>query len=218
LINSFRAEAFKHNTERLINGLTRTSKSAEEKLEVIEERSDQIIKESSKVKDTLSSIEMQADNLAEESKHVGEQINDVLVHSKSIFEQSKEIATVQEELSKGQTEMKEKIEAGMVRVEESYERLGNGMDKLKEETGYVKREIKNVGESMSSKMQDLQRTADDIGSVAGKSVENQKQLLNGQNQAMDGLNKLHSFQAQAIEESRYYDIHMYRVFCIILEY
>ncbi|CAD6266543.1 unnamed protein product [Miscanthus lutarioriparius] len=202
LCHQLQAEAFKHNTERLINELTRTSKSAEEKLEVIEERSDQIIKESSKVKDTLASIEMQADNLAEASKHVGERINDVLVHSKSIFEQSKEIATTQAELSKGQTEMKEKIEAGMVRVEESYERLGNGMDKLKEETGYVKREIKNVGESMSSKMQDLQRTADDIGSVAGKSVENQKQLLNGQNQAMDGLNKLHSFQAQALEESR----------------
>ena len=84
----------------------------------------------------------------------------------------------------------------------------------------MQKEIKSVGESMSSKMQDLQRTADDIGSVAGKSVENQKQLLNGQNQAMDGLNKLHSFQAQALEESRYYDIriHMYRSFCIVLEY
>ena len=130
---------------------------------MIEERSDQIIKESSKVKDTLSWIEMQANNLAEATKHVGEQIKDVLVHSKSIFEQSKEIATTQAQLSKGQSEMREKIEAGNARVEESYERLGNGMDKLKEETGYVKREIKNVGESMSSKMQDLQRTADDIG-------------------------------------------------------
>ncbi|KAG0522391.1 hypothetical protein BDA96_07G033000 [Sorghum bicolor] len=202
LCHQLQAEAFKHNTERLINGLTRTSKSAEEKLEVIEDRSDQIIKESSKVHETLSSIEMQADNLAEASKHVGEQINDVLVHSKSISEQSKEIATTQAELSKGQIEMKAKIEAGMARVEESYERLGSGMDRLKEETGCMKREIKSVGESMSSKMQDLQRTADDIESVTGKSVENQMQLLNGQNQAMDGLNKLHRFQAQALEESR----------------
>ena len=70
---------------------------------MIKERSDQIIKESSKVKDTLSSIETQADNLAEVSKHTEEQINVVLVHSKSIFEQSKEIATTQAELSKGQT-------------------------------------------------------------------------------------------------------------------
>ena len=44
-----RAEAFKHNSERLVNDLTRTSKSAKKKLEVIKERSEQIIKESSKV-------------------------------------------------------------------------------------------------------------------------------------------------------------------------
>ncbi|CAD6203886.1 unnamed protein product [Miscanthus lutarioriparius] len=145
---------------------------------------------------------MQADNLAEASKHVGDQINDVLVHSKSIFEQSKEIATTQAELSKGQMEMWGQIEAGMARIEESYERLANGMDKLKEETEYIQREIKSAFESMSSEIQDLQSTGDDIGSVAGKSLENQMQLLNGQTQVMDGLNKLHGFQAQALEESR----------------
>jgi hypothetical protein len=69
---------------------------------------------------------------------------------------------------------------------------------------------------MSSKMKDLQNTADDIGSATGKSLENQRQLLNGQNQSMDGLNKLHSSQAQALEESRYY-IHMYLPFCFVLE-
>jgi hypothetical protein len=182
---------------------------------VIEERADHIIKESSKVQDTLSSIEMQTDNLAEASKHVGVQINDVLLHSKSIFEQSKEIATAQAELGRGQAEMREKIEAGMARVEESYQTLGNGMDKLKQETGYIHKEIQSVGASMSSKMQHLQSTADDIGSAAGKSLENQMQLLNGQAQAMDGLNELHSFQAQALEESRCYCyyVHMYRSFC-----
>ncbi|KAG0525360.1 hypothetical protein BDA96_06G049600 [Sorghum bicolor] len=172
------AEAFKHNTERLVNDLTRSSKSAEEKLEVIEERSDQIIKESSQVKDTLSSIEMQADKLVETSKHVDEQINDVLIHSKTIFEQSKEIATTQKELSKGQRSSGRRLRP------------------------VWRAEIKSVGESMSSKMLDLQRTADDIGSVASKSVENQKQLLNGQTRAMDGLNKLHSSQAKALKESR----------------
>ncbi|OEL36916.1 Protein GAMETE EXPRESSED 1 [Dichanthelium oligosanthes] len=202
LCHQLQAEAFKHNTERLVNDLTRTSKSAEEKLEVIEERSEQIIKESGKVKDTLSSIEVQTDHLAETSKNVGEKINDVLAHSKAVYEQSKEIAAAQAALKEGQTEMREKIDAGMVRVEESYESLGNGMDKLKEETGYIQREIKSVGDSMSSKMQDLQSKADDIGSVAGKSLENQMHLLDGQNRAMEGLNTLHSFQEKALEESR----------------
>lgn len=42
----------------------------------------------------------------------------------------------------------------------------------------MQREIKSVDESMSSKMQDLHSTAEDIGSVAGKSLLNQLQLLN----------------------------------------
>nr|QGN65440.1 GEX1 [Oryza coarctata] len=202
LCHQLQAEAFKHNTERLVNDLTKTSKSAEEKLEVIEERSDQIIKESSLVQDTLSSIEMQADHLAETSRNVGVQINDVLAHSKAIFEQSKEIAASQAKLREGQTEMRETIDAGMAHIQESYESLGNGMDKLKEEAVDIQREIKTVGDSMYSKMHDLQSTANDIGSVAGRSLENQMQLLDGQTQAMDGLNNLYSFQAQALEESR----------------
>jgi hypothetical protein len=52
-------------------------------------------------------------------------------------------------------------------------------------------------------MKDLQSTANDIGSVAGKSLENQRQLLDGQSRAMEGLNNLYSFQAKALEESRY---------------
>uniref|UniRef100_A0A0D9XE62 Protein GAMETE EXPRESSED 1 n=1 Tax=Leersia perrieri TaxID=77586 RepID=A0A0D9XE62_9ORYZ len=202
LCHQLQAEAFKHNTERLVNDLTKTSKSAEEKLEVIEERSDQIIKESVKVQDTLSSIEMQTDHLAETSKNVGVQINEVLDHSKAIFEQSKEIAASQAALREGQTEMRETIDAGMMRIQESYKSLGKGMDKLKDEAVDIQREIKTVGDSMSSKMQDLQSTANDIGSVAGKSLENQMHLLDGQSKAMDGLNNLYSFQAQAIEESR----------------
>ncbi|WVZ65105.1 hypothetical protein U9M48_014525 [Paspalum notatum var. saurae] len=202
LCHQLQAEAFKHNTERLINELARASKSTEEKLEVIEERSEQIIKESSKVQDTLISIEMQANHLEETSKHVGEQIDNVLAHSKTISDQSKDIVAAQAELREGQTEMSEKMEAGMARVQESYERLGNGMDKLKNETGYMQKEIKSVGDSMSSKMKDLQRTADDIESVAGKSLENQQQLLDGQTRAIEGLNNLHRSQAQALEESR----------------
>ncbi|KAF8779703.1 hypothetical protein HU200_002283 [Digitaria exilis] len=202
LCHQLQAEAFKQNTEKLVNDLTKTSKSAEEKLGVIEETSEQIIKESGKVKDTLSSIEMQAGHLAETSKNMGEQITYVLAHSKAIIEQSKEIATFQAALKEGQTEMREKIDAGMARLKESYERLGSGMDKLTQEAGYIQREIKIVGDSISSKMQDLQSTANDIESAAGKSLENQMQLLADQSRAMEGLNNLHSFLAQSLEESR----------------
>ncbi|EMS48313.1 hypothetical protein TRIUR3_24934 [Triticum urartu] len=202
LCHQLQAEAFKHSTERLVNDLTRSSKSAEEKLEVIEARSEEIIRESGKVRDALSSIEAQADRLAETSKGVGAQIDDVLAHSRTISDQSKEIAASQAELKEGQAEMRKKIEAGMERIQESYDQLGDGMGKLTEEAVGIQKEIATVGDLMSSKMLVLQGTADEIGSVAGKSLENQMQLLDGQNKAMDGLTSLHTFQSQALEESR----------------
>lgn len=202
LCHQLQAEAFKHSTERLVNDLTRSSKSAEEKLEVIEGRSEQIIKESVKLQDALSTIEAQTDRLAETSKNVGTQIDDVLEHSREISDQSKEIAASQAALKEGQAEMRDKIDAGMERIQESYESLGSGMDKLKEEAVGIQKEIRTVGDSMSSKMKDLQGTADEIGSVTGRSLENQAQLLEGQDKAMEGLSSLHSFQAKALEESR----------------
>ncbi|XP_025825219.1 uncharacterized protein LOC112900589 [Panicum hallii] len=63
--------------------------------------------------------------------------------------------------------MREKIDAGMARVEESYESLEQRL------------------------------------MILGVwSLENQKQLIDGQSRATEGLNNLHSFQAQALEESR----------------
>ncbi|KQK12919.2 hypothetical protein BRADI_1g06880v3 [Brachypodium distachyon] len=202
LCHQLQAEAFKHNTERLVNGLSRSSRSSMEMLEVIGERSEKIISESGKVQDTLNNVKKQADRLAETSKNVQVLVDDVLGHSRAIFDQSREILASQAELKGGQAEMREKIDAGMERIQESYEKLWNGMDKLKEETVDIQREIRNVGDSLSSKMEDLQGTADKIGSVAGKSLENQMQLLEEQSKAMAGLNSLYSFQSKALEESR----------------
>lgn len=55
---------------------------------------------------------------------------------------------------------------------------------------------------MSLKMQKLQSRADDIGTIAGSSLEKQKQLLEGQSEALEGVNFLKKFQTQALEESR----------------
>ncbi|KAI4965726.1 hypothetical protein ZWY2020_051011, partial [Hordeum vulgare] len=161
LCHQLQAEAFKHSTERLVNDLTRSSKSAEEKLEVIEARSEEIIKESGKVQDALSSMEAQADRLAETSKGVGAQIDD------------------------GEDRGRHGAHPGVVR------QARDGMGKLTEEAVGIQKEIATVGDVMSSKMLVLQGTADEIGS-----------LLDGQSKAMDGLTSLHTFQSQALEESR----------------
>ncbi|RLN34116.1 hypothetical protein C2845_PM03G15620 [Panicum miliaceum] len=176
LCHQLQAEAFKHSTERLVNDLSRTSKSAYEKLETIEERSDHLLHESENIRDSLSSIAAQTDRLTAASTAVGAQID--------------------------KDAMRGAVDAGVARVEESYKTLGDGMDRLRDDAAGVERGIRAVGDAMSSRMDGLQRTADDIGSVAGRSLENQMQLLDGQEKAMRELNDLHSFQARALEESR----------------
>lgn len=98
------------------------------------------------------------------------------------------------------------MDAGMKRVEESYRSLGDGMEKLKEDAAGLKERITAVGDAMASKMGDLQRTADDIGSVANRSLENQARLLDGQEKAIEGLHDLHSFAEEALEKSTGNDV------------
>ncbi|KAL6657397.1 hypothetical protein ACP70R_005177 [Stipagrostis hirtigluma subsp. patula] len=202
LCHQLQAEAFKHSTERLVNDLSRTSKSAYEKLETIEERSDHLMQESEGLRRSLSSIAAQTDHLAAASKDAGARIGDVLERSAAISEQARDIASAQAALRIGQAEMRDAVAAGMARVQESYRSIGDGMDKLREGTVGVEKEVRAVGDAMATRMDGLQRTADDIGAVAGRSLENQMELLDGQAKAMRGLNDLHSFQAQALEESR----------------
>jgi hypothetical protein len=75
------------------------------------------------------------------------------------------------------------------------------MDKLKEEAVDIQKEIRSVGDSMSSKMQDLQGTADEIGSVTGRSLENQAQLLDGQSKVMEGLNSCTTFSHKRLRRA-----------------
>ena len=55
-------------------------------------------------------------------------------HLEAVFEQSKRSPRSQVALKEGRMEMREKINAGMARVEESYGSLNNGISKLKVET------------------------------------------------------------------------------------
>ncbi|KAF4355621.1 hypothetical protein F8388_013038, partial [Cannabis sativa] len=73
---------------------------------------------------------------------------------------------------------------------------------LRDETVQIEKEINRVGDSMSSKMNILQNKADDIGNVAGLSLEKQKEVLKGQSEALNGLQSLTQFQSKALEESR----------------
>ncbi|KAM0839294.1 hypothetical protein ACQ4PT_060410 [Festuca glaucescens] len=202
LCHQLQAEAFKQNTERLVNDLSRSATAASEKLSTIEQRSKQIIQESTKLHGSMSSIVSQTEHLTAASNNIKSRIGDVLEQSAAIAEQSRQIAAAQAVLGEGQAEMRGRIDAGMARVEEEYARLGEEMGRLKEEAAGIEREVRLVGDAMAARMEGLQRTAEEIGSATGRSLENQKELLDGQSTAMKGLAELHGFQAQALQESR----------------
>lgn len=197
-----RSEAFKHETERLVNELQQSAQFAEGKLNNIEAAIGLLLQSSSQVEDSLAAINSQTQQVVPMSKQVEIQIDDALIHSKAIFEKSKEIASSQLQLQEGQLEMRAKMESGMAALQASYENLGEGMEKLKEEALVIEKEIFSIVDSMSLKMQKLQSRADDIGTIAGSSLEKQKQLLEVQSEALEGVNFLKKFQTQALEESR----------------
>ncbi|CAK9138616.1 unnamed protein product [Ilex paraguariensis] len=123
-------------------------------------------------------------------------------HSEEIYTQSKGIAVSQSELREGQEKMREKLQEGMAMLHDSYDNLGQEITNLKNEAVEIEKEINKVGDAMSSKMESLQTKADDIGNMAGISLDKQKQLLDGQSLGLEGVHYLTKFQSQALEESR----------------
>ncbi|KAL0330052.1 UNVERIFIED_CONTAM: protein GAMETE EXPRESSED 1 [Sesamum radiatum] len=125
----------------------------------------------------VTSCNVRTQQVAETSRVVEDRVNTVLRYSEAVYEQSKGIAASQVELS---------------------EEIVN----LRNEAVEIEKEIGKVGDAMFSKMTTLQSKADDIGNMAGTSLDKQKQLLEGQSVALEGLHFLTKFQSQALDESR----------------
>ncbi|PKI68001.1 hypothetical protein CRG98_011597 [Punica granatum] len=79
---------------------------------------------------------------------------------------------------------------------------GTEIENLRIEANDIEKEIANVRDNLFSKTETLQGKADDIGNMAGASLEKQRQLLDGQSTALDGLQFLTEFQSEALTESR----------------
>ncbi|KAI3756780.1 hypothetical protein L1987_56603 [Smallanthus sonchifolius] len=202
ICHQLQTEAFKKQTERLVNELKRSAEYAEDKLENIEEKAERLLHSSENIHDSLSSIDVQTQELAQTSKHVEERVNVVLEHSKSVYEQSLKIADSQMELQTGQIKMNERIDEGMMMLNESANKLGEEMNSLRNETVEIEKEIGKVGDAMFMKMNTLQSKADDIENITETSLDRQKQLLESQSAALEVLQAVTSFQSQALEESR----------------
>ncbi|XP_019191886.1 PREDICTED: protein GAMETE EXPRESSED 1-like [Ipomoea nil] len=202
ICHQLQMHAFRHDTERLVNELKNNAENVWEKLEDIGEKEEIILQTSAKIDDSLASVDHRTQDLERASKNVEARVNEVLRHSESIHEQSLGISESQKELSEGQAKMKEKLAEGIEMVHQSYTSLDKEMNELKNEAEEIEKEIGKVGEEMFSKMRTLQVKADDIENIAGVSLDKQKELLNGQSAALDGIQILNKFLSQALEESR----------------
>ncbi|KAF5749899.1 hypothetical protein HS088_TW03G00226 [Tripterygium wilfordii] len=196
------ARAFKQETERLVNDLKSSAQYTEEKLFIIEEKSDLLLQNSNQIHDSLNLVNLRIENVAQTSNKVEDHMNVLSKHSEAVYHKSVEIAASQSELQEGQVMMNDRLKEGMNMLENAYSDLGQEVDSLKIEAMEIEKEIGKVGEAMSSRMQNLQEKADDIGNMTGISLEKQKELQEGQSTALEGLQALNKFQIEALEESR----------------
>nr|KAJ0217035.1 hypothetical protein LSAT_V11C300151840 [Lactuca sativa] len=197
ICHQLQTDAFKRQTERLVNELKRSAEYAEEKLENIEEKAERLSHSSQHIHESLASIGIQTQQVAKTSKNVEQHVGVVLDHSQSVYEQSLKLADSQMELRNGQNKMNERLDEGMMMLNESANKIGGELKNLKNEVVEVEKEIGKVGDAMFMKMDTLQSKADDIENIAETSLDKQKQLLDSQNAALEVLETV-----TTLEESR----------------
>ena len=185
-----------------MNDLKKSAQFAEERLENIEEKSENLLQSSKDIHESLTWIDLRTQQVAEASKNLEGHIDSVLKHSEAVFEQSKGIAASQLELQEGQAKMKENFNEAMTMIQISSDNLNLEINKLMNDTAEIENEINRLGDTMNLKMENLQSTTDNIGEISGQSLDKQKQLLDGQTAALEGLQLLTKFQSEALEESR----------------
>lgn len=202
ICHQLQSEAFRRHTEELVNALKNSAQFAEDKLDNIERKAEDLLQDTHHIQDSLDSINVRTEQIDELAHNVEEHIDLVKKHSEKVYEQSQGIAASQLELQKSQRTMRENIEAAMENVEKSQLEVGQEMGNLKKQTVQIENEIVKVGDAMFSKMRNLQDKADEIGTITEDSLDKQKELLNGQDSAVEGLKLLTQVQSHALAESR----------------
>ncbi|XP_076945939.1 protein GAMETE EXPRESSED 1-like [Bidens hawaiensis] len=202
ICHQLQSDAFKRQTERLVNELKRSAEYAENKLDTIEEQAERVLHTSDDIHTSLSSIDVQTQQLAQTSKNAEESVNTVLARSKSVYEQSVKIADAQTELQIGHMNMNVRLDEGMAMLNESANKLGEEMSKLRNEAVEIEKEVGKVGDAMFMKMDALKSKADDIENITETSLDQQKELVESQRAFLEVLRDVTTFQSQALEESR----------------
>ncbi|KAK8636696.1 hypothetical protein V6N13_124436 [Hibiscus sabdariffa] len=195
-------QAFKFETERLVNELKNSAQYTQDKLDSIEETTNVVLRNSNEISDSLSAVDVRIHDIDQKTQGLEGYMESLIQHSQTVYKQASEIADSQRELRDGQVMMNDQLKEGLSMLDGAYKNLGNQVNSLRDEAIAIENEINKVGNSMSSSINNLKTTADDIRDKAGASLDKQQQLLQGQSTALEGLQFLTRFQSQALEESR----------------
>ncbi|XP_017974431.1 PREDICTED: protein GAMETE EXPRESSED 1 [Theobroma cacao] len=195
-------QAFKHDTESLVNELINSAQYAEDKLDSIEETTNVLLQSSNQIHDSLNAVDVRIRNVDQTTHSLEGHMHSLNERWRTVYKQAVDIAASQKELRNGQAMMNDQLKEGLALLDGANKNLGHEIDNLKNEAISIENEISRVGNAMSSSINNLQRTADDIGNMAGISLDKQQQVLEGQSTALEGLRSLTRFQSEALEESR----------------
>ncbi|XP_073261670.1 protein GAMETE EXPRESSED 1 [Populus alba] len=148
---AYRAHAFNHKMERLVNDLKNSAEYTEEQLEIIGGKTHVLLQRSNQIQDSLSSIDIQVENVAQTTKDAKDHMDVLSKHSEAVYKHSKEIAQSQSELQEGQAKMNENLKEGMSMLHDAYTNLGQEVDNVRNEAVEIEKQIGRVGDTMSSK-------------------------------------------------------------------
>ncbi|XP_039059910.1 protein GAMETE EXPRESSED 1-like [Hibiscus syriacus] len=196
------SQAFKIETERLVNELKHSAQYAQDKLDSIEESTNAVLRSSNEISDSLNAIDVRIHNVDQMTQGLEGYMESLIEHSRTIHKKASEMVDSQRELRDDQAIMNDQLKEGISMLDGAYKNLGYQVDSLRSEAIAIQNEINKVGNSMSSSMNNLKTTSDDIRDKAGASLDKQQQLLDGQSMALEGLRFLTQFQSEALEESR----------------
>lgn len=185
-----------------MNELTRSAQNTEEKMDILESKSDVLMERSSMIHESLGSIDVQVQNVAQITNTIETHMSGVSQQTKEIYQEQKSIAGSQLVLREGQEKMGETMKAGMEMFNDAVANVKEGVDKLKNDTKQIEGEISVLGKTVILKMDDLENKTEIIGIMTGSSLDKQQKLLDGQSAALDNLQFLTRFQTEALQESR----------------
>ncbi|KAK6267425.1 hypothetical protein QUC31_018262 [Theobroma cacao] len=200
--DSGRNQAFKHDTERLVNELIKSAQHAEDKLDSIEERTNVLLQSSSQIHDSLNAVDSQIRNVDQTTHSLEGHMHCLNERWQAVHKQAVDIAASQKELRNGQAIMNDQLKEGLVMLDGAYKNLGHEVDNVRNEAISIENKISKVGNALSSSINNLRRTANYIENMARISLDKQQELIEGQSTALENLQYLTRFQSEALEESR----------------